>query len=95
MFCSVSWRRLLFSNFFNSAVSFVYSLTGESDYRLISCRENITWVDNESVVSSEDISDHRNDLWIGMRITSVFCEDGCIATAVQYQFLNKTTVLGL
>ena len=38
------------------------------------------WAYNESVMSSEDISNHWNNQRIGSRITLVFGEDSCIVT---------------
>ena len=60
-------------------VSFIYSLTSDADKRLICCLDlkNITWAENDSFVSSEDISDKQSDLQIGRGIIPVFGEDSC------------------
>ena len=85
-----------FFYFLNCAVSFVYSLTSDSDERMICCldlKKNTTWTDNKSVVSSKDISDQRNDLRTGSGIPPP-----CLArTTVLSQKIiwNHTTVFKL
>ena len=72
---------LFFSFFFllNCAVSSLYSSRDDSDVRFICCldKKNTTWVGNELIASSKDISDHWNDQRIGSRITPVFDKVNC------------------
>ena len=63
-------------------VSFVHSLTGDSDLRLIHCQDlkNTTWADDESIVSFEDKSDQQNVARIESENIPLFAGDDCTNT---------------